>query len=384
MMTRCSIATALSPGSGILPDAQRRVTDRVDGRRRGTSRRPCARPAGTSRSSSSRATRGRWRGRCCSSRRCRWRSRSPSRRRWSAPAPRPVVMSRTQRFQSRMNTARLPSGDVASGLPSDEVWPAPPASAAAASRAPPPNPTGGALAHGCRLARRLALLPIDATRPPAVVEVEQDVRPVRRVVDRLERELARLIRRARGCRQRRCQLDVIEGRLARARDRVDEDELGAVRRGVAIPEPFVGQPVRGDAAADDERRQVRRQELLGPRVVGGRQAGRRVRAAVLRGDRGEVAAARRTGRRRRRRGRPARDMWTLLGNVRRWGRDARLPRPRRPARASTGRPIPAGSWRREAPPRSARGPPASPGPRSPARTPASRPGSRRPQPPCDR
>ena len=53
----------------------------------GTSRRRRAGPAGTSRSSSSRATSAGSGGRCASSRRCRWRSRSPSRRPWSAAFP---------------------------------------------------------------------------------------------------------------------------------------------------------------------------------------------------------------------------------------------------------------------------------------------------------
>ena len=130
--------------------------------------------------------------------------------------------SRTQRFQSRMKAPRLPSGDIASGLPSDETCRRALGRRRGARREPPrPLAAGRGRGIGC--------VAVGATR------------------DR---------RRADGPRPFRG---------------IDQDCL---RRSVgehgAVPEAFVRHPVRGDAPADDQTGDGRREKRLGPRVVGRR------------------------------------------------------------------------------------------------------------------
>ena len=124
-----------------------------------------------------------------------------------------------------MNAPRVPSGDTESGLPSDEGGPPP-----RPPRPPPPRPPPAP--------RQLGPAPPRSRRPGRAVRVTHP----------------------------------------RLLHRVNHHDLGAVRRRVAIPESLVGEPVRGHGAADDEASQVRREELLGARVVRGRDwlgAGRR-------------------------------------------------------------------------------------------------------------
>ena len=172
-----------------------------------------------------------------------------------------------------MNTARLPSGDVTAVR----------GSGAAPTAASPAAACAASSAHGRTgvLARRAR----DVARPAPRLDVERHRLPVGGEFDRLERQLLRIERAAGRGAQRRRQLHVIERRHLRRLDGIDEEELDAVSRRAPVGEAVVGQPGARDAAADDERRERWRQELLGARVVVGRGGGRCVGRPLLRGER---------------------------------------------------------------------------------------------------
>jgi len=118
--------------------------------------------------------------------------------------------------------------------------------------------------------------------PPAAVVVEGHLCRVGGQLDRLEGQRVGRVGSASRLRERCSQPRVVEGLLPRLRGRRDEDELVAVHHLVAVPEAIVRQPVRDDIAADDQRREGRRQEPLGALVVHGGDTTRGVRATLRR------------------------------------------------------------------------------------------------------
>ena len=137
------------------------------------------------------------------------------------------------------------------------------ASAAAASPASTAAGGGGTGFGGALCAGEIAAV---ASRG-----LDDDGLPVGRELDGLERKVPGVDGPARGGGERGGQLRVIESGRAGAFGGIDQDEFGAVSGRDAVPESLVGQPVRADAGAVNERGRVVPHELLGVLVFGGRE-----------------------------------------------------------------------------------------------------------------
>ena len=117
---------------------------------------------------------------------------------------------------------------------------------------------------GCR-----AFAALRVARPSLCGEIEAHGRAVRRQIHRLEGKAKLVELCCRRRRERSRELRVIEGARARLFDRIDEDEFGAGRKSVAVPEAIVGKPGRRNGSAGDERRHRGREEALRAGVVVG-------------------------------------------------------------------------------------------------------------------
>ncbi len=139
------------------------------------------------------------------------------------------------------------------------------AAAAASTPAPSAAParTPRAFFRGALRALHVAL--------PSPAGLHRNRLPVGRELDLLEREIARAVSAPGGSGERGRKLRVVEGGRPRALHRIHQDEFSPLRRGDAIPEALVGQPVRAHAGAQHQWRGVVAHQFLGARVVGGRE-----------------------------------------------------------------------------------------------------------------
>ena len=173
-----------------------------------------------------------------------------------------------------MKTARLPSGDTFSGgRPGVAAAPRPTAATEAASAASRAAAGGRAFIGAGAAADVAGVVPAVGVEGHRVEVVGE--------FDRTKGQRVGGVRLAGHLGQRGSEPGVIErGFLGPVRG-IDEQELGALRRGLAVPEAVAGHPDGTDEPAADERAGVEAQELLGVRVVGGGNGPR-----VLRGDGG--------------------------------------------------------------------------------------------------
>ena len=118
--------------------------------------------------------------------------------------------------------------------------------------------------HGAAIRR-------DVAEEALLVRGELDlvlVLPVVRELERAEWQARRVVARVVRHRHRGGETRVLEERRARVLHRIDEDELGAVRRLVAVPESVaVEQPLRPHRVAEGDERRIPVEQLLGAIVT---------------------------------------------------------------------------------------------------------------------
>ena len=132
----------------------------------------------------------------------------------------------------------------------------------------------GAARRGAGGGRAPAALHV--TGQAAGPEVERDGLAVGRVLERVEREVQGIIGRVGDGGERAREPGLVEGGPAGAPRGIHQHELRSLRRGVAVPEPVIGEPGGPDAGTEDQRPGLPVHELLGPRVVVGRKRLRRL------------------------------------------------------------------------------------------------------------
>ena len=142
--------------------------------------------------------------------------------------------------------------------------------AARPSAAPAASARRTPAARRCRVAHGGALGPGHIAAEALAGGVELHLARCREV-DFRERQPPGFVFGSRRLGERRRKFRMVERRLARSTNRVRQDEFAALRRGDAIPEPVVRQPVRSHAGPVNQRRGVVAHELLGAGVVRRRQ-----------------------------------------------------------------------------------------------------------------